>query len=98
MRLVPGGGCGGARLNRVALAVTVGGRNIHELSSLSLGDTRAAIAALDLDERDRTIAEAVLKEIQARLQFLLDVGLDYMTLARGAATPAGGGAQRNQLP
>ncbi|OFW66686.1 MAG: excinuclease ABC subunit A [Actinobacteria bacterium RBG_16_68_21] len=97
MRLVPCDGCGGARLNRVALAVTVGGRNIHELSSLSLGDTRAAIAALDLDERDRTIAEAVLKEIQARLQFLLDVGLDYLTLARGAATLAGGEAQRIRL-
>jgi excinuclease ABC subunit A len=97
MRLVPCDGCGGARLNPVSLAVTVGGKNIHEISALSLRDAFAAIDGLDLDDRDRTIAEAVLKEIGARLRFLLDVGLDYLTLARGAATLAGGEAQRIRL-
>jgi len=97
MRLVPCETCGGARLNALALAVTVGGKNIHELSTMSLRDARSAIGALELDERDRTIAEAVLKEIDARLRFLLDVGLDYLTLARGAATLAGGEAQRIRL-
>jgi excinuclease ABC subunit A len=97
MRLVPCEACGGARLNRVSLAVTVGGKNIHEISTLSLRDAHAAIDGFDLDDRDRTIAEAVLKEIGARLRFLLDVGLDYLTLARGAATLAGGEAQRIRL-
>ena len=97
MRLVPCEACGGARLNRVSLAVTVGGKNIHQISTLSLRDAHAAIDGFDLDDRDRTIAEAVLKEIGARLRFLLDVGLDYLTLARGAATLAGGEAQRIRL-
>ena len=96
MRLVPCETCGGARLNPV-IRLHLGGRNIHELSALSLRDAHAAIGALDLSERDRTIAEAVLKEIEARLRFLLDVGLDYLTLARGAATLAGGEAQRIRL-
>jgi excinuclease ABC subunit A len=97
MRLVPCEACGGARLNPLALAVTVGGINIHDLSALSLGESYRTITALELDDRDRTIAEAVLKEIGARLRFLLDVGLDYLTLARGAATLAGGEAQRIRL-
>jgi excinuclease ABC subunit A len=97
MRLVPCEMCGGARLNPVSLAVTVGGLSIHQLSSLALGEAHAFIVDIDLDERDRTIAEAVLKEIEARLRFLLDVGLDYLTLSRGAATLAGGEAQRIRL-
>ena len=97
MRLVPCESCGGARLNPLALAVTVDGQNIHQLSSLSLRDAHAAIDGLGLTDRDRTIAEAVLKEIGARLRFMLDVGLDYLTLARGAATLAGGEAQRIRL-
>ena len=97
MRLVPCETCGGARLNPLALAVTVDGQNIHQLSSLSLRDAHAAIDGLGLTDRDRTIAEAVLKEIGARLRFMLDVGLDYLTLARGAATLAGGEAQRIRL-
>ncbi|HSM01874.1 MAG TPA: excinuclease ABC subunit UvrA [Acidimicrobiia bacterium] len=97
MRLVPCEACGGGRLNPVSLSVTVGGRNIHEISTLSLRDAHAVVEDLDLDDRDRTIAEAVLKEIGARLRFLLDVGLDYLTLARGAATLAGGEAQRIRL-
>jgi len=97
MRLVPCDTCGGARLNPVSLAVTVGGRNIHEVSSISLRQAHAFITGLELDDRDRTISVAVLKEITARLAFLLDVGLDYLTLARGAATLAGGEAQRIRL-
>jgi excinuclease ABC subunit A len=97
MRLVPCDSCGGARLNPMSLAVTVGGMNIHDISSLSLRGAYSAIDALDLGERDQTIAEAVLKEIGGRLRFLLDVGLDYLTLARGAATLAGGEAQRIRL-
>ena len=97
MRLVPCDSCDGARLNLVSLAVTVGDRNIHHVSSLSLRNAHAFVTALELDDRDRKIAEAVLKEITARLAFLLDVGLDYLTLARGAATLAGGEAQRIRL-
>ncbi|MEX0826559.1 MAG: excinuclease ABC subunit UvrA [Acidimicrobiia bacterium] len=97
MRLVPCDGCEGSRLNPVSLAVTVGGMNLHQLSTLSLRDAFAAIDALKLDDRDQSIAEAILKEIGARLRFLLDVGLDYLTLARGAATLAGGEAQRIRL-
>ena len=97
MRPVPCEACGGARLNPVALAVTVGGRNIHELSSLSLRQAHAFVTDLELDERQGRIAHAVLKEIEARLRFLLDVGLDYLTLTRSAATLAGGEAQRIRL-
>ena len=97
MRLVPCDSCDGARLNLVSLAVTVGDRNIHHVSSLPLRNAHAFVTALELDDRDRKIAEAVLKEITARLAFLLDVGLDYLTLARGAATLAGGEAQRIRL-
>ncbi len=97
MRLVPCEACGGARLNPVSLAVTVGERNIHELSSASLREARRFLEELDLDERSAKIAEAVLKEVKERLQFLLDVGLDYLTLSRSAATLAGGEAQRIRL-
>ncbi len=97
MRLVPCEACGGARLNAVSLAVTVGDRNIHELSSASLREARRFLEELDLDDRSAKIAEAVLKEIKDRLQFLLDVGLDYLTLSRSAATLAGGEAQRIRL-
>ena len=97
MREVPCDACEGARLNPIALAVTVGGTNIHEVSTLSLSAAAQFFDDLELDERQRHIAERVLKEIRARLQFLLDVGLDYLTLARGATTLAGGEAQRIRL-
>jgi excinuclease ABC subunit A len=97
MRLVPCETCGGARLNEVSLAVTVADKNIHEVSSVSLKETHEFFDSIDLDDRELTIAEAVLKEIKARLRFLLDVGLDYLTLTRGAATLAGGEAQRIRL-
>ncbi len=97
MREVPCDACEGARLNPIALAVTVGGSNIHQVSTLSLSGAAEFFDRLDLDERQRHIAERVLKEIRARLQFLLDVGLDYLTLARGATSLAGGEAQRIRL-
>jgi excinuclease ABC subunit A len=97
MREVPCSACGGARLNPVSRAVTVGWLNIHQLSSVSVGQTAEFLDGLELLERERKIARRVLKEVRARLRFLLDVGLDYLTLSRSAATLAGGEAQRIRL-
>ncbi|MGA1345513.1 MAG: excinuclease ABC subunit UvrA [Ilumatobacteraceae bacterium] len=97
MRQVPCTACGGARLKPFTLAVTVNGRNIAEVCEMSIPDSAAFLAGLELSERDRMIAERVTKEINARLGFLLDVGLDYLTLARSAGTLAGGEAQRIRL-
>ena len=97
MREVPCPACGGARLNAASMAVTVGGMNIFELSNRSIRRTLDALERLELGERAAVIADPVLKEIRARLQFLLDVGLEYLTLYRGAATLSGGEAQRIRL-
>ncbi|MFQ5554032.1 MAG: excinuclease ABC subunit UvrA [Acidimicrobiia bacterium] len=97
MREVPCDTCEGGRLNPVSLAVTVAGANIYEVSSRPLRAAAAFFEALELNERDRVIAALVVKEILARLDFLVDVGLDYLTLARSAATLAGGEAQRIRL-
>ncbi len=97
MREVPCPACGGARLKPESLAVTVAGRNIFELCDLSLRDATGLVNHLELSERDHLIADRVLKEIQARMQFLLDVGLDYLSLNRSASTLAGGEAQRIRL-
>jgi excinuclease ABC subunit A len=97
MREVPCSSCGGARLNPVSLAVTVAGINLFELSSMSLRDASEFVASMELGDRDAAIAQLVLKEIKARLEFLVDVGLDYLTLMRSAATLAGGEAQRIRL-
>ena len=97
MRQVPCPDCGGARLNPLALAVTVDGRNIHELCAMSIAEAAKALGEMRLDDRDTMIAEQVLKEIRSRLGFLLDVGLDYLNLSRSAATLAGGEAQRIRL-
>jgi excinuclease ABC subunit A len=97
MRDVPCGACGGARLKPEVLAVTVGGRNIAEVCALSVGDCAVLVAGMTLTDRQKLIAERVLKEINARLQFLVDVGLDYLSLDRPAATLAGGEAQRIRL-
>jgi excinuclease ABC subunit A len=97
MRQVPCSACEGARLNPLALAVTVDGLNMHELCSLSIADTRDRLADLHLDDRQAMIAERVLKEINTRLAFLCDVGLDYLSLERSAATLSGGEAQRIRL-
>jgi excinuclease ABC subunit A len=97
MREVPCPHCGGARLKPASLAVTIGGKNISEVCDLSIGESAKFLVGLDLSERDRLIAERVVKEVNARMSFLLDVGLDYLTLSRSAGTLAGGEAQRIRL-
>ena len=97
MREVPCTECGGARLKPESLAVTIGGRNIHELCDLSIGDAADALRTMELSERDRMIADRAVREVNARLSFLVDVGLDYLTLNRSAGTLAGGEAQRIRL-
>jgi excinuclease ABC subunit A len=97
MRQVPCPDCGGARLKPVVLAVTVGGHNIAEVAALPIGECAEYLRGLDLSPRDQQIAERVLKEVNERLRFLLDVGLDYLSLDRAAGTLAGGEAQRIRL-
>ncbi len=97
MREVPCSACGGARLKPLVLGVTVGGRSIAAASALSIGEANVFFAELDLTERERIIAERVLKEIRERMRFLLDVGLEYLTLDRPAGSLAGGEAQRIRL-
>jgi excinuclease ABC subunit A len=97
MREVPCPACDGARLNPFSLAVTVDGRSIAEIADLPIGEAAKALAGLTLSERDRLIAERVVKEINGRMGFLLDVGLDYLSLGRSAGTLAGGEAQRIRL-
>ncbi len=89
--------CHGKRLKPEPLAVTVGGLNIWELTQLSIRDTLQFFKELTLSERDMAIARLILKEINARLGFLADVGLDYLTLSRAAGTLSGGEAQRIRL-
>ncbi len=97
MRQVPCSACGGSRLKPESLGVTVGGRNIAQLCELPIRRASAAISELRLSPREQMIAERVLREVEARLRFLLDVGLDYLSLDRSAATLAGGEAQRIRL-
>ena len=97
MREVPCPACQGTRLKPEILAVTVGGRSIAELSALSIGEASVWLRRLELDDRERFIGERVLKEVHSRLGFLVDVGLDYLSLDRAAATLAGGEAQRIRL-
>jgi len=97
MREVPCSECDGARLKPESLSVTVGGRNLFEVCNLAIRDSTKFIADLQLSERDHLIADRVLKEVKARLQFLVDVGLDYLSLNRNAGTLAGGEAQRIRL-
>ncbi|WP_049354714.1 excinuclease ABC subunit UvrA [Rothia mucilaginosa] len=97
MRQVACPSCGGARLNPTILGVKVGGQSIADITDLSLADALAFVRGLQLSPREAKIGEQVLKEIDARLQFLLDVGLDYLTLSRSAGTLSGGEAQRIRL-
>ncbi|ETK38170.1 excinuclease ABC subunit UvrA [Microbispora sp. ATCC PTA-5024] len=97
MREVPCPACRGRRLKPVSLAVTVGDASIAGVSAMSIGECAAFLSGLKLSDRDMHIAERVVKEINARLGFLLDVGLDYLTLDRAAGTLAGGEAQRIRL-
>ena len=89
--------CGGRRLKAEARAVTVGGMSLPEVSDLSIRKAREFFANLELDGNSRLIAAGILKEIDSRLGFLCDVGLDYLTLSRGAGTLSGGEAQRIRL-
>lgn len=97
MRNVACEACGGARLNPTILAVHVGGKSIAEVTAMPMRDSLVFMRQLQLNAREAKIGELVLREIDARLQFLLDVGLDYLTLSRAAATLSGGEAQRIRL-
>jgi excinuclease ABC subunit A len=97
MREVPCPSCGGSRLKPVSLAVTVDGKSIADLCAVSIGELAKNLLTLDLSDRDMQIARLILKEVNARLGFLLDVGLDYLSLDRASATLAGGEAQRIRL-
>ena len=97
MREVPCPTCHGSRLKPIALAVTVDGRSISDYCALPIGELAKLLLGLELSERDLHIAGRILKEVNARLGFLLDVGLDYLTLDRASATLAGGEAQRIRL-
>ncbi|HEY3734609.1 MAG TPA: excinuclease ABC subunit UvrA [Streptosporangiaceae bacterium] len=97
MREVPCPVCGGARLKPVSLAVTINGSSIAEICALPIGELAKLLLGIELSQRDMQIAARVLKEVNARLGFLLDVGLDYLTLDRASATLAGGEAQRIRL-
>ena len=99
MRITPCKACGGQRLKKGALAVTVDGRNIYEMTTLSIGDLQKVMAEVDsrLTGQQLRIGAQILKEIRSRIAFLNDVGLDYLSLARGTATLSGGEAQRIRL-
>ena len=97
MRISPCEACQGQRLNKQSLAVTVADKNIHQLSDMTIGDCLKFFEGLKLNETQSEIAGPILKEVRARLQFLLDVGLEYLTLTRYAASLSGGEAQRIRL-
>ena len=97
MRETPCPACKGARLKPEVLAVTLGGKSIAEVCSLSIDDCATFLKQVTLNKREAQIAERVMKEVHARLGFLLDVGLDYLSLDRPAATLSGGEAQRIRL-
>ena len=97
MRITPCRECGGQRLKKSALAVTVGGKNIYEVTSLSIEKLKEFLEELTLTKTQLLIGGQILKEIKARIQFLLDVGLEYLTLSRATGTLSGGEAQRIRL-
>lgn len=97
MQITPCRECKGQRLKPAALAVTLGGKNIHEVTKLSIGKLQEFLQSLSLSKQQELIGGQILKEIHARTQFLLDVGLDYLTLARATGSLSGGEAQRIRL-
>ena len=97
MKAVPCSSCGGKRLKPEALAVTVGGINIDDMTKMSVGALKTFIEGLELTQTEHLIADRILKEICARLSFLVNVGLNYLTLSRSAATLSGGESQRIRL-
>ena len=86
--------CNGARLKKEILCIRVGGKNINEMTDMSIRQLQEFLKGLELTQSQQIIAEMILKEIDARLQFLIDVGLEYLTLSRSAGTLSGGEAQR----
>ncbi|HHY65581.1 MAG TPA: excinuclease ABC subunit UvrA [Clostridiaceae bacterium] len=97
MSNIPCPECEGKRLKKESLAVTVGGKNIYEISAMSISEAVEFFRNLELTDREKLIASQILKEINARLKFLMDVGLNYLTLHRATATLSGGEAQRIRL-
>ncbi len=97
MSITPCVECGGQRLKKSSLAVTVADKNIHEITSMSVGKLREFLENMQLSERNMLIGGQILKEIKSRIRFLSDVGLNYLTLARGTASLSGGEAQRIRL-
>ncbi len=97
MKVTPCRTCGGQRLKKGALAVTVGEKNIYEITSLSIGRLQEFLNNLELTQMQEMIGAQILKEIRARIGFLMDVGLDYLTLARATGSLSGGEAQRIRL-
>lgn len=97
MNITPCSACGGQRLKPGALAVTVADKNIAEVTALSIGKLQQFLKELKLSDTQMMIGSQILKEISARIQFLMDVGLDYLTLARATGTLSGGEAQRIRL-
>lgn len=89
--------CDGKRLKKEVLSVTVGGKNIAEFSDMSIADALEFVKSLELSKKDEMIASQILKEIKERLRFLVDVGLEYLTLSRATGTLSGGEAQRIRL-
>ena len=97
MRITPCKSCGGQRLKKSSLAVTVGERNIHEITSMNIRKLYEFLETLELTNQQHLIGDQILKEIRARIKFLLDVGLEYLSLSRNTGTLSGGEAQRIRL-
>ncbi len=97
MRITPCDTCKGQRLKRESLAVTVADKNIYEITNLSIKNLHSYLGDMELTTQQHLIGDQILKEIRARVQFLVDVGLDYLSLSRGTGTLSGGEAQRIRL-
>ena len=97
MRITPCSECGGKRLKKESLAITVGDKNIYDVTTLSITDLSEFLSSLELTKQQQRIGEQILKEIKARVGFLINVGLDYLSLARATASLSGGEAQRIRL-
>jgi len=97
MRITPCAECGGKRLKKTSLAVTVGNENIADVTAFSIGQLKKFLDELELSKNQLVIGEQILKEIKARIGFLINVGLDYLTLARATGSLSGGEAQRIRL-
>ena len=97
MRITPCSECGGRRLKKESLGVTVGDKNIYEMTTMSIAELKSFISEMKLTKQQAFIGEQILKEIKARVRFLVDVGLDYLSLSRATGTLSGGEAQRIRL-